>query len=155
MSSEPDVTTESQATVGPDQIRPLPVDLTDVQPEAVDRRLEPAYVTMSQPALDPELLKLQIRSEEAKVKRLELENARINDENAGQRVESDQRGVYGRAALTIAIVWLGVVLAIVIASGSKALALSDQVLVALITSTTVNVLGFAAIVYRYLFHRAK
>ena len=49
------------------------------------------------------------------------------------------------------VAWLVVILAIIICTGMKLLAISDAVLLGLIGSTTVNVTAFFVIVTKYLF----
>jgi len=61
------------------------------------------------------------------------------------------RKLYAGLIYTLVVLWLGFILWIVIATGSGWYKLSDTVLVALITTTTLNVLGLFLVVTQYLF----
>lgn len=70
-------------------------------------------------------------------------------------IEEDMRARkhYARALFILVCSWLGIALAIVILVGWKVLALSDAVLIALITTTTASVIGLFAIVARYFYRQ--
>lgn len=65
------------------------------------------------------------------------------------------RKIYAKLIFLLNVAWLGAILWIIIASGSGWYKISDTVLVALITSTTVNITAFFLVVTRYLFPSAK
>ena len=73
--------------------------------------------------------------------------------NFSQNVTARRRYSY-RIFLTTSL-WLTSVISILIAVGLKKLFLSDAVLIALLGTTTVNVLGFFVIVIQYLFNKDK
>lgn len=73
--------------------------------------------------------------------------------NFSQNVSARKR--YSYRIFLITSGWLIAVLTIIILSGLNILKLSDAVLIALLGSTTVNVLGFFVIVIQYLFNKDK
>jgi hypothetical protein len=73
--------------------------------------------------------------------------------NFSQNVTARRR--YSYRIYTITGGWLLCVIGILIAVGLQKLKLSDPVLIALLGTTTVNVLGFFIIVIQYLFNKDK
>lgn len=73
--------------------------------------------------------------------------------NFTQNVSARKR--YSYRIFLITTGWLVSVVAILIAVGLGELKLSDSVLIALLGTTTVNVLGFFVIVIQYLFNKDK
>jgi len=65
------------------------------------------------------------------------------------------RGKYSHRIFLITISWLIAVITILTLVGFNIMHLSDAVLIALLGSTTVNVLGFFVIVIQYLFNKEK
>lgn len=65
------------------------------------------------------------------------------------------RQKYSHRIFLITCYWLSAVLLILILSGFKVLNLPTSVLLALIGTTTINVLGFFVIVIQYLFNKEK
>lgn len=84
------------------------------------------------------------RKAELKKKELELESAGVN---IVQRVK------YAKHIFKLTVIWLLLVVVLLGFQGLHAFSfcLSDGVLIALISSTTVNVIGLLVIVIRYLF----
>jgi len=73
--------------------------------------------------------------------------------NFNQNITARRRYSY-RIFLTTSF-WLFSLVAILVAVGLEQLQLSDAVLIALLGTTTVNVLGFFVIVIQYLFNKDK
>jgi len=73
--------------------------------------------------------------------------------NFTQNVEARRR--YSHRIYLTTSLWLISVIAILVLVGLKVLVLSDPVLIALLGTTTINVLGFFVIVIQYLFNRDK
>jgi hypothetical protein len=85
-------------------------------------------------ALELQLLKAQIR--------------KFEDDNEGRRE-------FSRSIFAVTVVWMFLVLMIIIQCANGKWHLSDSVLIALITTTTANVIGMFIIVANYLFNREK
>ena len=85
-------------------------------------------------SLELQLLKAQIR--------------KFEDDNTGRRE-------FSRSIFTVTVIWMFLVLMIVIQCAGGRWHLSDSVLIALITTTTANVIGIFIIVANYLFNREK
>lgn len=85
-------------------------------------------------ALELQLLKAQIR--------------KFEDDNTGRRE-------FSRSIFTVTVIWMFLVLMIIIQCANRKWHLSDSVLIALITTTTANVIGVFIIVANYLFNRDK
>jgi hypothetical protein len=81
--------------------------------------------------------------------RLEIERLRTDLNSLKNDITA--RKVYVGLTYFLVIVWLGLIIWIIIATGSGWYKLSDTVLVALITTTTLNVLGLFLVVTQYLF----
>ncbi len=78
---------------------------------------------------------------------------------ASLQANSDQRRRYARYTFWLTVSWIFVVLVILIPasfynafSGKHVLEISDTVLIALLTTTTLNVFGFFLLVMKYLFN---
>lgn len=86
-----------------------------------------------------------------------IETALKKHELNQKKAEHDQRVGYARRIFFLISIWLLVILLIVVASGSKCayftLELSDQVLITLLTTTTITVLGLFITVLKYIFGR--
>ena len=67
----------------------------------------------------------------------------------------DARKKYSHRIFWITITWLASTVLILISVGLNWLVLSDSVLLALLGTSSVNVLGFFAIVIQYLFNKDK
>lgn len=85
-------------------------------------------------ALELQLVKAQIR--------------KFEDDNTGRRE-------FSRSIFTVTVIWMFLVLMIIIQCANGKWQLSDSVLIALITTTTANVIGVFIIVANYLFNREK
>ncbi|HJP94430.1 MAG TPA: hypothetical protein VJ875_20890 [Pyrinomonadaceae bacterium] len=86
------------------------------------------------------------------LERLELENTRLSDENVELKDVHELRKQYIPNLFILTVAWLVTVIVIVWrAAEGTPFYLSDNVLVALITSTTVNVIGIFVIAARWLF----
>jgi uncharacterized ion transporter superfamily protein YfcC len=90
------------------------------------------------------------------LERLQLENTRLADENEELKDVHELRKEYVPNLFVLTVVWLAAVIVIVwrVAEGPH-FYLSDNVLIALITSTTVNVIGIFVIAARWLFPHKK
>lgn len=86
------------------------------------------------------------------LERLQLENTRLADENEELKDVHELRKQYVPNLFMLTVFWLAAVIVIVwrVAEGRN-FHLSDNVLVALITSTTINVIGIFIIAARWLF----
>ncbi|TCD28633.1 hypothetical protein EZ456_04385 [Pedobacter psychrodurus] len=73
--------------------------------------------------------------------------------NFTQNVSARKR--YSHRIFLITTGWLISVITILVAVGLAKLKLSDSVLIALLGTTTINVLGFFVIVIQYLFNKDK
>lgn len=73
--------------------------------------------------------------------------------NFTQNVEARKR--YSNRIYLLTSFWLISVISILVFVGMKVLVLSDAVLIALLGTTTINVLGFFVIVIQYLFNKDK
>jgi hypothetical protein len=69
--------------------------------------------------------------------------------------DNESRREFSRNIFTVTVIWMFLVLVIVIQSANGKWHLSDSVLIALITTTTANVIGIFIIVANYLFNRDK
>lgn len=81
----------------------------------------------------------------------DYDKARRDAELKSFKDDNYSRKVYGYLIFGLVFAWLGVILWIVIAAGSGWYKLSDTVLVALITTTTLNIIGLLLVVTQYLF----
>lgn len=66
--------------------------------------------------------------------------------------DREQRKKYSYYIFIYICVYMLIVLSIVILTGARVLNLADSILIALLTTTTANVLGLFVIVTKYLFH---
>lgn len=106
--------------------------------------------------------------EAAKEERRELEQERLHELEKQslelqllnvqiQKFEDDNesRREFSRNIFAVTVIWLFLVLVVVIQCAGGKWHLSDAVLIALITTTTANVIGIFIIVANYLFNREK
>lgn len=68
-----------------------------------------------------------------------------------RRDDREKRRVYGNRFFITVLAWLAIVLVIVVLAGSGALTLPSEVMVALLGTTSVNVIGLLLAVALYLF----
>ncbi|PUZ29126.1 hypothetical protein DCC81_06585 [Chitinophaga parva] len=68
------------------------------------------------------------------------------------RQNNGQRKIYARLIFVFTCLWAAVIFVMLFLAGFKRLELSDTVLVALITTTTINFFGFFLLVVKYLFN---
>ena len=85
-------------------------------------------------ALELQLLKAQIR--------------KFEDDNTGRRE-------FSRSIFTVTVIWMFLVFMVVIQCANGKWHLPEAVLIALITTTTANVIGMFIIVANYLFNKEK
>ena len=91
-----------------------------------------------------------------RTERLELENARLRDETAQLNDVHELRKEYIPKLFWLTVGWLAFVVGIVWrVAADREFYLSDNILIALITSTTVNVIGIFVIAARWLFPHNK
>lgn len=74
-----------------------------------------------------------------------------------QRLKDDNeaRKNFSQRIFTLTVMWLFFILLIVLGCAMNIIHLSDSVLIALITTSTINVLGFFTAVTLYLFNKDK
>ena len=88
--------------------------------------------------------------------KLALDNKRLEDENERLRDVHELRKAYIPKLFGLTCVWLSVVTVFLWkVAGWRDFYLSDNVLIALITSTTINVIGIFLIAARWLFPTQK
>ncbi len=83
---------------------------------------------------------------------------RFNEANLNNFVQNQgARKIYSNRIFVITSCWLGSVILILLLQGFKiwGFSISNPVLIALLGTTTVNVLGFFVIVIQYLFNKQK
>ena len=71
------------------------------------------------------------------------------------RLDLKQRKKYANKIFSLIVIWLACILVITLLQGFGFMFLSDNVLVALLGGTTINVLGLFIIVAKYIFYRPK
>jgi len=88
--------------------------------------------------------------------------ARASEEIRGKQIDNDikeqdksERKLYANLSFTIVTMWLVFVLIIFIAIGKGFLKYSDNVVIAFLTTTTIEVIGIYLIVANYLFPLKK
>ena len=109
--------------------------------ELTDIRLPPAI------SEDPDVLtKIELRAWEAEERWTEL-HGKIQDIQA--------RKDYASKVYRLVIGWLIALYALILGVGFGLITVANSVLIALITGTTVNIVGLFVIVARYLFYRRK
>ena len=82
-----------------------------------------------------------------------LRNQRFKEQTDQLRREHWLRVVTTTLVIGLVVGWLLIVLGIVIGQGLKLIDLGEKVLVALLATTSINVIGLLAVVVRYLFPR--
>lgn len=98
-----------------------------------------------------ELEEERIHELQKKALELQLLTAQIRkfeDDNEGRRE-------FSRSIFIVTVIWMFLVLMVVVQCARAKWALSDSVLIALITTTTATVIGIFIIVANYLFNREK
>lgn len=90
------------------------------------------------------------------------EEVAVEEEGRSKRIDNDakeqdkgQRKIYAALIFIIMTIWLIFVLVIFVLIGNGYLFYSDNVVIAFLTTTTVNVIGIFLIVARYLFPDRK
>lgn len=104
--------------------------ISEEKRELEDERLQ----ELEKKALQLKLLKAQIR--------------KFEDDNQGRRE-------FSRSIFAVTVIWMFLVLMVIIQCAGGRWHLSDAVLIALITTTTANVIGIFLLVANYLFNREK
>lgn len=104
-------------------------------------------------AVQPDDLPSQAEKQSLEDDKLEIENERLRNELAQARDLHDIRKTYTRKLFWLIVGWLSVVVIYVglTATVKTSFNLSDNVLIAFITSTTVSVLGLFVLVAKWLF----
>ena len=93
----------------------------------------------------------QIKAEKLNLKRLEI---RLKEEElSSKKQDREQRKKYVDKIFYLECVYLTIVIMIIVALGNKYnnFSLDKEVIIALITTTTINVIGLFVIVAKYLF----
>ena len=82
-------------------------------------------------------------------------NLELKKEELASRVQDRrQRGIFSKWIFGFMAIYMLGILAILVLVGCGVLSLSDTVLVALLTTTTAEVIGIFIVVAKYLFHKA-
>jgi len=90
----------------------------------------------------------EIRSLRLKNDQLQAEIDKIKDDNKGRRN-------FSKNIFTSVVIWMFLVLMTVVCTGFGSLKLSDNVMIALLTTATANVIALLVIVANYLFNKDK
>lgn len=114
--------------------QPSKVDTEEAVIEEKKELQEGKIHELEKQALELQLLKAQIQ--------------KFEDDNTGRRE-------FSRNIFTVVVIWMFLVLMIVIQCAGGKWHLANSVLIALITTTTANVIGLFIIVANYLFNRQK
>ena len=90
----------------------------------------------------------------AEIEALTIENKLKAEDLEGKRQDRCQRKIYASRALIVLLIYMLCVLAILFCNGFRYhnFSLDNSVLIALITTTTANVIGIFAFVMMYLFN---
>lgn len=92
-------------------------------------------------------IEIDLSSSEDTIKR-----AQLLEEYYSKKQDREQRKTFSFRIFMFVCVYMTFALAILVFCGASALRLSDSVIVALLTTTTANVIGLFAVVAKYLFH---
>ena len=84
--------------------------------------------------------------------RQSIEVAQLQEELDGKKQDRIQRKEYASKIYILLCCYLGAVLVLLYLTGFKMTELDEAVLIALITTTTTNVIGIFYFVAKYLFH---
>lgn len=90
-------------------------------------------------------------SDDASKKRAQAETKGIELDNVEKAENILQRGIYSKCLFFVLVLWLIAILTVFILIGFGTLHYGDNVIIAFITTTTINVIGIYLIVARYLF----
>ncbi|SDR86557.1 hypothetical protein SAMN05216490_0088 [Mucilaginibacter mallensis] len=85
----------------------------------------------------------------------ERDRAESKEKLKGNKQDRKERKLYANLSFVLICMWLIIVLAIFVAIGQKKLTYSDTVIVALLTTTTANVIVIFNFVMKYLFNTGK
>ena len=122
-------------------------------PEAAEQIREAAAVQIVVPQTDPPSIRAGAQAEQAEAEDLEHQKQRLIIQNAAQDIRLRRK--YANRIFYLVRYWLIGVLGVLILQGAlgpwKLFDLSENVLLALIGGTTVNVLGLFVVVINYLF----
>ena len=110
------------------------VDTEEAAKEEQQELEEERLHELEKQALELQLLKAQIQ--------------KFEDDNESRRE-------FSRSIYAVTVIWMFLVLMIIVQCANGKWHLSDSVLIALITTTTANVIGVFIIVANYLFNREK
>jgi hypothetical protein len=99
--------------------------------------------------INPPNLALPLSDYQSAYRWYELERQR--DRNRAERAMLSQRKAYAISLFVLSVLWLLFIAVFLWCAGKNWLGVSDAVLIALITTTTLNVLGLFYIVARWLF----
>lgn len=82
----------------------------------------------------------------------DVELAMMAEELEGRKQDRKQRGTFSICIFIFVAIYMMVALVILALTGADVFELSDTVLVALLTTTTADVIGIFILVAKYLFH---
>jgi len=89
------------------------------------------------------------------IRKLKLENDILQAQHDKIKSDNTARKNLGIGIFVLVFIWLICVIVIMFLTGGKILAFSDSVLIALLTTSSVNVIGILVIVANYLFNKDK
>ena len=81
-----------------------------------------------------------------------IKRAQLLEDYYGKKQDREQRGKYSFRIFLFVCTYMVLALVILILCGCSILHLSDGAIIALLTTTTANVIGLFAVVAKYLFH---
>lgn len=94
------------------------------------------------------------RTQEESLRSLQLANEQLELENQQLRQDNNNRGVYAKRLYVLLCLWLGGLFVVLFLQGFARgiwFTLTENVLLAVVGGTTLNVLGLFTIVVRYMF----
>ncbi len=129
--------------------------VTGTQPDSASE--EEQSETFAKASQEQEIIQARLKNETLRLENegLNLKNANLTLENQTRTDNNTARKGFAEKIFGLTIGWLALVVTIVVCVGCGWLKLSEKVLIALITSGSVNVLAFFLNVTRYLYHNDK
>lgn len=95
------------------------------------------------------------RKKDEGIRKLKIENDLLQAQLDKITGDNKARKLHSGLIFLLVFIWLVAVLVIMFLVGNKTLFLSDQVLIALLSTTSVNVIGLLVIIANYLFNKNK
>ena len=116
----------------------------DIQKKISDLDKTDETVIASSETLSSEVLSAMEKKTDIELKKEELEQ---------RKEDREQRKQYSKKLFIFVCVYLSIVVLVVIFCGCQCLTIDSKVLIALLSTTTANVIGLFAVVAKYLFHK--